>query len=195
MLIFSPSRLYFLEASRRFFFSRHPPCKFGQVLCLIRILLDKLQLRMRSLWQTKFASTLKQKVSNTYNLIAQRIRKLRLTPRKLNLPLKHHHSLFNFTLLQTQLRKCSNSSFTFWIDLQRFIAASLSSANVLVPLVLCETFVHVGENIGWLWCSEFFKLGGFVKLFNGFFKATLIKEEFATKGQNSWAREKFQVTR
>ena len=133
--------------------------------------------------------------NKTYDLITQCIRKFQLTPRKLNLPLKHHHSLFNFTLLQTQLRKRSNSSFTFRINPQRFITASLSGANVLFPLVHCETFVHIGENIGWLWCSEFFKLGGFVKFFNGFFKTTLIKEEFATKRQNGWAREESQATK
>lgn len=82
-----------------------------------------------------------QRKKSPHILICQCVHQFRLAPRELHLTLKHLHCLFDFTLLQAELCERRHRRFAIWVDPQCLVTASLSSPDVLLPLVECESFV------------------------------------------------------
>lgn len=84
-------------------------------------------------------------------LVRERIDQLRLTARELRLAFEHVHRLVRLALLKTELRERRDGRLALWIGLQGFLAASLGSHDILLPLVKGKTLVHLRKHIFGRW--------------------------------------------
>jgi hypothetical protein len=85
--------------------------------------------------------------SLAYVLIRQRTLQFELCARELRLPRKQFHCALNLALLQIELRQCGHRCFALRIDLQGFVAASLGSSHIMLPLEEGEALVNEREDI------------------------------------------------
>lgn len=103
---------------------------------------------------------------------------------------EHLGSIVDLALLEVELGEGGHSSFTFIINSEGFVTASFSSADVLLPLVQCEPFVHNWENVGWGPGSDvnigsvvqvrdlpgFLELDGLFEFLHGLLEALLVQK-------------------
>lgn len=165
-----------------------------------------------------------QTKQDTHVLVRQRIHQLWLAPRELRLALEHLDRLGDLALLQAELRERRHCRLALRVDPQGLVAASLSGADVLLPLVERETLVHEREYVRWGsgdrqskgggkvkrlakwmdgWVSRrdenalcFLKLDGPVELLNGLLVSSLVQQELATKkGKSKSAIQPFLLNR
>ena len=86
-------------------------------------------------------------LSNRSVHVRQGVGELRFAPRQLHLSFEKVHSRVDLTLLQAELGESGDSSFALRVNLQRFLATTFGSPDILFRLVESKTLVHNREDI------------------------------------------------